>query len=179
MSFILLERSERKVLHIPPASVRLHRLLLCRPRTAFVSRLHYLTFQKSPGLKKQTHETFSNTVYSSVIKYTNYRMHFKQTLHKISCQGGHFVLRFSKIASASSAASPSSSSRTPAPIPHGGVFELHQVLEDGVTEDTAGVLRLAGRQRRASLVEVHGHQRGLAGIAALLSNLHQQGDEQT
>lgn len=54
---------------------------------------------------------------------------------------------------------------------HGRVFELHKILEDRVTEDTAGVLCLAGRKWRASLIEIDCDQGGVAGIAAVLSNL--------
>ncbi|KAF3851637.1 hypothetical protein F7725_013409 [Dissostichus mawsoni] len=94
-----------------------------------------------------------------------------QTLHKVCSQGRHFVFRFFRIATASPATSPSSSSRTPTAIPHGGMFELHQILEDRITEHTATVLGLPGRKWRASLVEVDCDQRGVAGLAALLSNL--------
>ena len=98
-------------------------------------------------------------------------MHYTQTLHKVCSQGRHFVFRFFRIATASPATSPSSSSRTPTAIPHGGMFELHQILEDWITEHTASVLGLPGRKWRASLVEVDCDQRGVAGLAALLSNL--------
>lgn len=101
---------------------------------------------------------------------------YHQTLHKVSCQSSHFVFRFFRIGAASPASSPSSSSSTPHPgVPHGRVFKLDQILEDWITENTAGVLGLASRKWSASLVEVHCNQRGITGITALLSNL--QGGE--
>lgn len=106
----------------------------------------------------------------------NKRTHYIQTLYKVSCQGSHFVFRFFRIATASPASSPSSP-RTPTPVhgvPHGGMFELHQILEDRITENTAGVLGLATRKGSASLVEVHCDQRGITGIAALLCNLREE-----
>lgn len=56
-------------------------------------------------------------------------------------------------------------------MPHGGVFELHQVLEDGVAENAAGVLSLAVRKWGAGLVEVHSDEGGITSVAALLSDL--------
>ena len=56
-------------------------------------------------------------------------------------------------------------------MPHGGVLQLHQVLEQRVAEHTARVLRLPGWERRARLVEVHRHQGRLAGVAALWRHL--------
>lgn len=52
------------------------------------------------------------------------------------------------------------------------MFKLHKILEDWITENTAGVLGLTGRKWGASLVEIHCNQRGVTGITALLSNLH-------
>lgn len=66
----------------------------------------------------------------------------------------------------------SSSSTTPAPgVPHGCVFELHHILEDWITENTAGVLSLPSRKWTAGLVKIDGHQRRIAGVTAVLSNL--------
>lgn len=59
--------------------------------------------------------------------------------------------------------------------PHGGVFELHGILEERVTEDTAGVLRLPPRQGSAGLVEVHHDQRGVADLTAVLRDLEAHG----
>ena len=57
-------------------------------------------------------------------------------------------------------------------VPHGGMLELNQILEDGIAEHAARVLRLAVGQGGARLIEVHGHQRGLARLAAVRSHLH-------
>lgn len=101
--------------------------------------------------------------------------HQTQILYKVSCQGSHFVFRFFRIAPASPASSPSSSSGTPTPmVSHGRMFELHQILEDWITENTASVLGLTGRKWSTSLVEVHCDKRGITGITALLSNLREK-----
>lgn len=57
-------------------------------------------------------------------------------------------------------------------VPHGGVLQFHQVLEDRVAENAAGVLGGAARQWRVGFAEVHGDQGGVAGLAALCSHLH-------
>lgn len=104
--------------------------------------------------------------------HVSYRTRYHQTLYKVSCQGSHFVFWFFRIGAASPASSPSSSSSTPHPgVPHGRVFKLDQILEDWITENTAGVLGLTSRKWSASLIEVHCNQRGITGITALLSNL--------
>lgn len=109
--------------------------------------------------------------------YIYNRTQYTETLYKVSCQGSHFVFRFFRIATASPASSTSSSSCAPTPVhgmPHGGMFELHQILENWITENTAGVLGLTRRKWSASLVEVDRDQRGIAGIAAFLSNLREE-----
>lgn len=81
-------------------------------------------------------------------------------LYKVSCQRRHLVFRFLGVAAAASApATPPSpgSSGTVHGVSHGGVLQLHQVLEDGVAEYTAAVLGLSIRERAARFVEVHGH----------------------
>lgn len=102
------------------------------------------------------------------------RTHYTETLYKVSCQSSHFVFRFFRIATASPASSPSSSSCAPPTMhgmSHGGMFQLHQILENWITEHTAGVLGLTSRKWSASLVEVDCDQRGVAGVAAVLSDL--------
>lgn len=100
---------------------------------------------------------------------------YTQILYKVSCQSSHFVFRFFRIRTASPAPSPSTTPSTPTPgMSHGGMFELHQILEDGITENTAGVLRLTSWKWSASLIEVYCNQRGITGITALLSNLQEQ-----
>lgn len=95
-----------------------------------------------------------------------------QILYKVCCQGSHFVFGFSRIGPSSSASPPSTTPCTATPrVPHGGVFELHEILEERIAEHTAGVLRLAGGKRRASLVEVYCDEGGIAGVTALLSHL--------
>lgn len=96
-----------------------------------------------------------------------------QILYKVRRQRSHFVFGFFRIGPSSSASAPPAAPGAAAPrVPHGGVFELHQILEDGIAEDAAGVLRLAGGERRASLVKVDCDEGGVAGVAALLSDLH-------
>lgn len=118
-------------------------------------------------------ETDDLTLMTSLYQ-VSYRTRYSQTLHKVSCQGSHFVFRFFGIGAASPASSPSSSSSTPHPgVPHGRMFELHQILKDWITENAAGVLGLTSRKWSASLVEVHRNQGGITGITALLSNLQE------
>lgn len=52
------------------------------------------------------------------------------------------------------------------------MFELHQILEDGIAENTARMLRLTSGKRSTSLVEVYCDESGVAGVTALLSDLH-------
>lgn len=47
------------------------------------------------------------------------------------------------------------------------MLQLHQLLEDGVTEDAACVLCLIARKGRLRLVEVNIEQGSLAGIAGV------------
>lgn len=56
------------------------------------------------------------------------------------------------------------------------MFELHHILEDGITEDAAGVLGLPRRKWTAGLIEIYGHQRSIAGVTAVLSNLEDRED---
>lgn len=100
-------------------------------------------------------------------------MNCTQILYKVCCQGSHFVFGFFRIGPSSSASSPSTSPGTTAPrVPHGGMFELHQILEDGIAENTARMLRLTSGKRSTSLVEVYCDESGVAGVTALLSDLH-------
>lgn len=59
-------------------------------------------------------------------------------------------------------------------VPHGGMFQLHQILENQITENTASVLGLASRKWSARLVEVNCNQRGVTGVTGLLSNLWEE-----
>jgi hypothetical protein len=47
------------------------------------------------------------------------------------------------------------------------MLKLHQLLEDGVTEDAACVLCLIARKGRLGLVEVYIEQGSLAGVAGV------------
>lgn len=47
------------------------------------------------------------------------------------------------------------------------MLQLHQILEDGVTEDAACVLCLVARKGRLDFVEVYIEQGGLAGVAGV------------
>lgn len=96
-----------------------------------------------------------------------------QILYKVCCQRSHFVFGFFNIGPPSSAPPPSAAPGTATPrVPHGGVFELHEILEDRIAEHAASVLRLTGGKWSTSLVKVNCHQCGIAGVAALLSHLH-------
>lgn len=53
--------------------------------------------------------------------------------------------------------------------------QLHQLLEDGVAEDTAHVLRLVAQERGLGLVEVHVEQGSLTGAAGLGGHPHAVG----
>lgn len=100
-------------------------------------------------------------------------MNCPQVLYKVRCQGSHFVFGFFRIGPPSPASSPSTSPGTTAPrVPHGGMFELHKILEDGIAENTARMLRLTSWKWSTSLVEVYRNESGIAGITALLSDLH-------
>lgn len=57
------------------------------------------------------------------------------------------------------------------------MLELHQILEDRITKNAARMLRLARRKRSTGLVKVYCNQSGIAGVTALLSNLHEDGGE--
>jgi len=96
-------------------------------------------------------------------------------LNKVSCQGSHFI--FGLLGVPPAAPPPPAAPRPPAVrrVPHGGVSELHQVLEHRVTEHTARVLGGAGQQRSPRLVEVHGHQGRLAHLTALCCHLVDSG----
>lgn len=104
----------------------------------------------------------------------------KHILYKIRCQRCHFILRFFRIPSPHR--SPPSSLPPASPPPsspvhrmaHGGVFQLHQVLERRIAKHASGVLRFGVRKRRACL-KVHGDQGGFAGLAAVLGHLHFMG----
>lgn len=99
--------------------------------------------------------------------------------HKIGRQRSHFVFGFFGVEAAPPASSPSSSSTTVPPgVPHGGMFELHHILEDGITEDAAGVLGLPRWKWTAGLIEIYGHQRSIAGVTAVLSNLEDGEDRE-
>lgn len=96
-----------------------------------------------------------------------------QILYKVCCQRSHFVFGFFRIGPSSSAPPPSAAPGTTTPrVPHGGMFELHEILEDGIAENTASVLRLTSGERSTSLVKVDGDKSGIAGVTALLSDLH-------
>lgn len=47
------------------------------------------------------------------------------------------------------------------------MLQLHQLLEDGVTEDAACVLSLAARKGRLGFVEVYIEQGSFAGVAGV------------
>lgn len=95
-----------------------------------------------------------------------------KTLYKIGCQCSHFVFRFFREGAGPPASSSSSSSTTyPPGIPHSGMFKLHRILEDWITENTTGMLSLTSRKWTASLVEIYCDQRSITGITAFLSNL--------
>lgn len=100
-------------------------------------------------------------------------MNCAQTLYKVCRQSSHFVFGFFRIGPSSSAPPPSAPPGAAAPrVPHGGVFELHQILEDGIAENAAGMLRLTSGERSTSLVKVYCDESGIAGVTALLSDLH-------
>lgn len=100
-------------------------------------------------------------------------------LYKVSSQSCHFVLGFLWVESSSRSPAFAPSPPLPLPlsppvhgVPHGRVFQLHQVLKHRVTEHTARVLGLVARQGRFGFVEIHVHQRCLAQLARLGRHPH-------
>lgn len=95
-------------------------------------------------------------------------------LYKICSQCSHFIFGFFRIAPTPPSSASSSSFCTSTSmhgVPHGGVFKLHHILEDRITENTASVLGLIVRKWCAGFVEVYSYQEGIACITAFLSNL--------
>lgn len=84
-------------------------------------------------------------------------MNYAQILYKVRCQSSHFVFGLFRIVGPpSSAPPPSTAPGTATPrVPHGGVFELYEILEDRIAEHTAGMLRLPSGKRSTSFVKVH------------------------
>lgn len=100
-------------------------------------------------------------------------------LYKVSSQSCHFVLGFLWVESSSRSPAFAPSPPLPLPlsptvhgVPHGRVFQLHQILKHGVTEHTARMLGLITRQGRFGFVKIHVHQRRLAQLARLGRHPH-------
>lgn len=159
-------------------------VLFCRAKTGDVFR----SWNHEPPWRRQTdtvtawdfHSSFSfqnrwklTQSHFWFLYWATKMMNCTQILYKVCGQGSHFVFGFFGIGPSSSASSPSTSPGTTAPrVPHGGMFELHKILEDGIAENTARMLRLTSGKRSTSLVEVHCDESGVAGVTALLSDLH-------
>lgn len=99
----------------------------------------------------------------------------KNILHKVCCQGSHFVLWFFEITSSTSAPSSSLFSSLSAPVhwmSHSGMFKLYQILEDIITKYAACMLSLVSRKWTLCFIKVHKHKSSVAHFTGLCRDSH-------